>query len=81
MRFLLNFFSLTFIISWSLFIAAAIISRNAHSPDSGFSPFGYFIYLIGVFAPALVALFLSWRKKKMRECFHCSVKYSKHPLI
>jgi membrane protease YdiL (CAAX protease family) len=60
---LFYFFSLTFVISWSLFIAAAIISRNTSSPDSPFSPVGYIIYLIGVFAPALVAIFLSWREK------------------
>ena len=63
MRSLLTFFLLTFIISWSLFIVAAIISPNATSLDSGFSPIGYFIYLIGVFAPALVAVFLSWREQ------------------
>jgi membrane protease YdiL (CAAX protease family) len=63
MRSLLTFFLLTFIISWSFFIIAAIISRNANSFDSGFSPIGYFIYLIGVFAPALVGAFLSWREQ------------------
>ena len=63
MRSLLTYFLLTFIISWSFFIIAAIISRNANSLDSGFSPIGYFIYLIGVFAPALVAVFLSWREQ------------------
>jgi len=64
MRSLVKFFLLTYIISWSLFISAAIISRNANSPDSEFSPAGYFIYLIGVFAPALVAVFLSWREER-----------------
>jgi membrane protease YdiL (CAAX protease family) len=64
MRSLVKFFLLTYIISWGLFIIAAIISRNSKSLDSGFSPVGYFIYLIGVFAPALVAVFLSWREKR-----------------
>jgi hypothetical protein len=63
MRSLLTFFLLTFIFSWSFFIIAAIISRNANSLDSGFSPIGYFIYLIGIFAPALVTIFLSWREE------------------
>ena len=64
MRSLVKFFLLTYIISWSLFIIAAIISRNADSPDAGFSPAGYLIYLIGVFAPTLVAVFLSWRETR-----------------
>ena len=64
MKYLLNYFLLTYIISWSLFITAAIISRNNNSPGSAFSPLGNFIYFIGVFAPAFVAIFLSWREKR-----------------
>ncbi len=64
MRSLLAFFSLTYIISWSLFITAFLFSRNTRLPDSGFSLPGYFIYLMGVFTPALVAIFISWRNNK-----------------
>ena len=63
MRPLLYFFSLTYIISWSLFFVAKIISGDVSYPDSSFSPLGYIIYIVGVFTPALVASFLSWREK------------------
>jgi membrane protease YdiL (CAAX protease family) len=51
---LLKFFSLTYIVSWSLWIAAAAIPKS-----SGFQVIGGFLYLLGVFAPALVALALT----------------------
>ena len=63
MRPLVYFFSLTYFASWSLFIIAVVISRNTHSHHSVFSPLGYLIYLLGVFVPAIVAVFLSWREK------------------
>src|SRR5262245_12705423 len=63
MRSLFYFFSLTYLVSWSLFITAAFISRYSTSSESPFSPFGYVIYLTGVFAPSIVAVFLSWREK------------------
>ena len=63
MRAIVIFFSLTFLVSWSLFIGAASVSGPAKS-GSSFSTFGYVIYLIGVFTPALVAIFLSWREQR-----------------
>jgi membrane protease YdiL (CAAX protease family) len=63
MRAIVIFFSLTFAMSWSLFIAAASVSGAVQS-GSPFSTFGYVIYLIGVFTPALVAIFLSWREQR-----------------
>ncbi|MFS8085453.1 MAG: CPBP family intramembrane glutamic endopeptidase, partial [Acidobacteriota bacterium] len=67
MRSLLKFFLLTYIVSWTLWIAAAISggfasptnSAGAASPGSGLAAIGGFLYLLGVFAPALVALALT----------------------
>jgi membrane protease YdiL (CAAX protease family) len=56
MRSLLKFFSLTYIVSWTLWIAAAVILRVAHPQSSGLRAIGGFLYLLGVFAPSLVAL-------------------------
>ena len=56
MRSLLKFFSLTYIVSWILWIAAAAILRVATPQPSGFLAISGFLYLLGVFAPSLVAL-------------------------
>lgn len=61
MRTLLKFFSLTYIVSWILWIAAAAILRVATPQRSGFLAISGFLYLLGVFAPALVALALTAR--------------------
>jgi membrane protease YdiL (CAAX protease family) len=55
---LLKFFSLTYIASWTLWIAAAAILHAAPA-SSGLAAIGGFLYLLGVFAPALVALALT----------------------
>jgi len=64
MRRLVIFFSLTFVISWTLFIVAAIASRSADARNGVFSPLGYFIYLLGVFTPALMAILFCWHENK-----------------
>jgi CAAX protease family protein len=56
MRSVLKFFLLTFIVSWTLWIASAAILRLTTSPTSTLSGM---LYLTGVFAPALVALVLT----------------------
>jgi membrane protease YdiL (CAAX protease family) len=61
MRYLLKFFLLTYIVSWSLWLAAAAILRRDASQPSGFLAISGFLYLLGVFAPALVALALTAR--------------------
>jgi membrane protease YdiL (CAAX protease family) len=61
MRSLLKFLSLTYIVSWILWIAAAAILRVATPPSSGFLAISGLLYLLGVFAPSLVALALSAR--------------------
>ncbi len=61
MRSLLKFFSLTYIVSWILWIAAAAILRVATPQHSAFLAISGFLYLVGVFAPALVALALTAR--------------------
>jgi membrane protease YdiL (CAAX protease family) len=61
MRSLLKFFSLTYIVSWILWIAAAAILRGAAQRPSGFLAIGGFLYLLGVFSPALVGLALTAR--------------------
>jgi membrane protease YdiL (CAAX protease family) len=60
MRSLLKFFSLTYIMSWILWIAGAALLRVSSRP-SGFMAIAGFLYLLGVFAPALVALALTAR--------------------
>lgn len=54
MRSLVKFFSLTFIVSWGFWIAAAAIPKS-----SGLASIGSFLYLLGVFAPALAAIALT----------------------
>jgi hypothetical protein len=61
MRELLKFFSLTYIVSWILWIAAPAILRVAAPQPSWFLAVSGFLYLLGVFAPALVALALTAR--------------------
>jgi membrane protease YdiL (CAAX protease family) len=61
MRSLIKFFSLTFLVSWTLWIAAAALLRVATLQSSGFLAISTFLYLLGVFAPALVALVLTAR--------------------
>lgn len=61
MRSLLKFFLLTYIVSWVLWIAAAAILRVATSQPSGLLAISGFLYLLGVFAPSLVALALTAR--------------------
>jgi len=64
MKSLLQFFLFTFILSWAAFITASAISQSTQPGGSGFTTAGYIIYLVGVFAPALVALLISWRQNK-----------------
>ena len=59
MRSLLKFFLLTFIASWTFWIAAATITGRAASLPSGLATIGVLLYLLGVFAPALVGLALT----------------------
>ena len=61
MRSLLKFFSLTYLASWMLWIAAAAILRGDAPQSLGFRAIGGFLYLLGVFAPAFVALALTAR--------------------
>lgn len=59
MRSLLKFFSLTYIVSWSLWIVAAAISPMTDPQPSALLAIGGLLYFIGVFAPSLVALALT----------------------
>ena len=61
MRSLLKFFLLTYIVSWTLWIASAAVLRATTSPPSAFLAISGLLYLIGVFAPALAALALTAR--------------------
>jgi hypothetical protein len=61
MRSLLKFFSLTYLVSWACFIATAAISGGTASTPSGLAILSGSIYLLGVFAPSLVALALTAR--------------------
>jgi membrane protease YdiL (CAAX protease family) len=60
-RSILKFFSLTYLVSWILWFAAAAILRGAAPQSLGFRAIGGSLYLLGVFAPAFVALALTAR--------------------
>ena len=55
---LVLFFVLTFIVSWSAFFTAAVLSRVASVPFAS-TPLSGAVYLVGVFTPGLIALALS----------------------
>jgi len=57
----LNFFTLTYIVSWIFFIAWAVVSGPTASMTSERAVLATPLLLIGVFAPALVALALTFR--------------------
>ena len=59
MRSLFIFFSLTYSVSWTAFALAVVLAPRTGSPNSGLatSP----VFLLGVFAPSLVALALTAR--------------------
>ena len=61
MRSLLKFFALTYIVSWILWIVVAAILHRTASQPSGFQAISGFLYLLGVFTPALMALALTAR--------------------
>lgn len=60
MRPLLQFFALTFLLSWASWLGAAALQERA-TPLPGLPALRGFLYLLGVFAPSLVALGLTAR--------------------
>ena len=81
MRSLLKFFSLTFILSWVLWIVALAILRGTAPQSSALRAISGFLYLLGVFAPALVALALTSRvdgRAATLSLLHRTVKWSVH---
>ena len=58
-RSLYKFFGLSFILSWVLWIGAAAVLGWDFSRPSAFAPVSGFLYLLGVFGPALVAVALT----------------------
>lgn len=58
-RSLLTFYSLTCLVSWSCFAAAAAIGGGTLSPPAGVGTLGRPIFFLGVVAPSLVALGLT----------------------
>jgi uncharacterized protein len=61
MRSSIKFFVLTYIVSWTIWAAAATISGGTASPPSGLSPISSLLFLLGTVAPSLVALALTAR--------------------
>jgi CAAX protease family protein len=55
----LAFFAITFAASWSLFFAAGALWERGAVGTSAWAAIGTVVYLVGVFAPALVALALT----------------------
>ena len=55
-----SFFSLTFVVSWSAWIGRSAVLGTGDSRPLP-QAIGGFLYILGVFAPALVALFLTTR--------------------
>jgi uncharacterized protein len=79
MRPLFKFFWLTYIMSWILWIAAAAISRGSASQPFGLVAISGLLYLLGVFAPSLVALALTARadgREATLALLHRTVKWS-----
>ncbi len=66
MRQLAAFFLLTFIVSWTCFFGSAAVTPAGASPAAGV---GGAIYIVGVFAPALVALALTAHATGRRGTF------------
>lgn len=64
MRSILTFFSLSFALSWVLWFAARAILLRSSTPATGL--LGELPFLPGVFAPAIVALALTWRAEGQR---------------
>jgi membrane protease YdiL (CAAX protease family) len=62
-RVLLTFFSVTYVVSWSLFIAAAALSGGAASPPAGLAAVSGLVLFLGVLVPSLVALALTARRE------------------
>ncbi|MGH9957311.1 MAG: DUF5946 family protein [Pyrinomonadaceae bacterium] len=58
MRSLFKFLSFTYLVSWVLWITASVILRGSAPNSYGLLAIGGFLYLLGVFAPSLVALAL-----------------------
>lgn len=50
------YFSLTFAVTWTLWILVAVLSGGTLSPATGRTVVGATLFLLGVFGPALVAL-------------------------
>ena len=61
MRRLLAFFALTYLVSWAAWIGGAALVRTAAPAPAGLAAVNGFLYILGVFAPALVALALTAR--------------------
>src|SRR5207302_1824266 len=58
---LVEFFLLTYIVSWFFWVVAATISGGTASPPSGLAVLSGPLFLIGAVAPSLVALVLAAR--------------------
>ena len=61
MRSLLKFFLLTYAVAWICWTAAGIISRGTESAAPALAVFAGVLFLLGTFAPGLVALALTER--------------------
>jgi uncharacterized protein len=58
---LLKFFLLTYAVTWTFFIAAAVISHKASLSDQTTTVVAGLLVFAGTIAPALVAIAISWR--------------------
>jgi membrane protease YdiL (CAAX protease family) len=58
---LLSFFLLTYLLSWTLWLAAAVFFGGTAPPNAFAQAMGGLLYIVGVFAPAIVALALTFR--------------------
>jgi CAAX protease family protein len=61
MRSLFTFFALTYVVSWIAWAAAAAVPQVAAPQPPGVAAISGFLYLLGVFAPSLVALAITAR--------------------
>lgn len=59
MRAAIKFFLLTYIVSWTLFFAAAAIAEKTHAPLGSLTTLNGYVLLLGVFTPSFVAILLT----------------------
>jgi hypothetical protein len=72
---LLKFFSLTYALTWTCFIAAAALSGSVAATVPVLAGLRGSLFLLGTFAPAIVALWLAARAEGREGHSRCCVAH------